>query len=226
MRAAVELLALVGLAGLAAAALGFAPAGQAFALAVMLVYAAVVAVALRRSALLALPLGWPNRVTVLRGLLGAILLGSLLSPGRAAVVAGVAVLAIGLDAVDGWLARRLGASTGFGARLDMETDAALMLVLCLVLMAQGRGGAWLPIVGLARYAFVAAGAVVPALRAPLHPSERRRVAAAAVMIALAVATIPAVPAAGALAITTAATLATVLSFAVDIAWLLRRGARA
>ena len=40
--------------------------------------------------------------------------------GAAAVVA--------LDGVDGWIARRIGRTTVFGARFDMEVDAALMLV--------------------------------------------------------------------------------------------------
>ena len=34
-----------------------------------------------------------------------------------------------LDLVDGWVARRTGTASPFGARFDLETDAALILVL-------------------------------------------------------------------------------------------------
>lgn len=226
MRGALELVGLAFLSSLLLGALGFAERGVYFAGLAMALYATIVVVCLQRSDLLAKPLGWPNRVTAARGLLGGILLGSLLSPGHAAAVSAIAVAAIASDALDGWLARRQGVASEFGARFDMETDAALMLVLCLVLVGQGRGAVWLLTIGLARYAFVAAGFVWTSLRRPLFASARRRFVAAGVMIALAAATLPALPAHAALAITAAATIATLLSFAIDIAWLLRRGARA
>ena len=225
MRGALELVGLAFLSSLLLGALGFTERGVYFAGLAMALYATTVVICLQRSNLLADPLGWPNRVTASRGLLGAILLGSLQSPGHAAAVSAIAIAAIASDALDGWLARRQGTASDFGARFDMETDAALMLVLCLVLMAQGRGAVWLPMIGLARYAFLAAGFVWPALRRPLFASARRRIVAAGVMIALAVATLPPVPPRIALAITAAATIATLVSFAIDIAWLLRRGAR-
>ncbi len=41
----------------------------------------------------------------------------------------LAVPALILDGVDGWVARRTGTANDAGARLDMEVDAALILVL-------------------------------------------------------------------------------------------------
>ena len=46
-----------------------------------------------------------------------------------------------LDAVDGPLARRSGLTSAFGARFDMETDAAFTLVLCALVLQAGQAGA-------------------------------------------------------------------------------------
>jgi phosphatidylglycerophosphate synthase len=59
-----------------------------------------------------------------------------------------------LDGCDGWLARRAGNSTAFGARYDAETDAALLLVLSAGVFQLGRAGIWVSIAGLLRPAYV------------------------------------------------------------------------
>lgn len=225
MRAVVELPLVAAPALLLIAAADPGVHGLGLAVMGLVLYAGAVATALMRAGLRDVPLGWPNRLTVLRGCLGAVLLASLAEPAAGWMLAAMASAAVASDALDGWLARRLDAASSFGARLDMETDAALMLVLCLVLIAQGRGHVSLLIVGLARYAFVAAGLAAATLRAPLFASERRHAAAAAVMILLVTALVPALPVAGAVAVGALATAVTIASFAVDIAWLLRRGAR-
>ncbi|MDP3165050.1 CDP-alcohol phosphatidyltransferase family protein [Hydrogenophaga sp.] len=79
-----------------------------------------------------------------------------------------------LDAVDGWLARRSGLASAFGARFDMETDAAFTLVLCALVIQSGQAGPWILASGLMRYAFVAAALVWPWLSRPLPPSKRRQ----------------------------------------------------
>ena len=68
----------------------------------------------------------------------------------------VATLTALLDAVDGALARRSGLASDFGARFDMETDAAFTLVLCALVLQAGQAGPWVLAAGLMRYAFVAA----------------------------------------------------------------------
>ena len=96
--------------------------------------------------------GAANAVTSLR------LLGVLALPAFAAMnplaVAGFAVTVFALDGVDGWLARRLGLASEFGEYLDKETDAFFMLVLCVLVYAGGRFGAWILVPGLLRYGFV------------------------------------------------------------------------
>lgn len=188
----------------------------------MSVGAVVLTIAAARAALPSTGLGWPNRVTLLRALLGAVLLGHLLAPERREAIALLAMLAVFSDAIDGWLARRLDAASAFGARFDMETDAALLLVLCLLLVAQGVCGPWVLAIGLARYLFVAATAALPWMDRQLPPSERRRATAGFTMVALVAALLPVLPPALALALAAIATFATLASFAIDVAWLARQ----
>src|SRR3954469_652618 len=59
------------------------------------------------------------------------------------------IVALALDAVDGWVARRT--STGrLGARFDGEVDAFLILVLSV--FVSRTAGAWVLAIGAARYA--------------------------------------------------------------------------
>jgi phosphatidylglycerophosphate synthase len=39
---------------------------------------------------------------------------------------------LALDGLDGWLARRFGLASAYGARFDMEVDGFLILVLALL----------------------------------------------------------------------------------------------
>ena len=71
------------------------------------------------------------------------------------LVAAVVVVAV-LDGVDGWLARREQQVSAFGARFDMETDAAMILILSVLVWQHGKAGLWVLACGLMRYAFVAA----------------------------------------------------------------------
>ncbi len=76
-------------------------------------------------------------------------------------LAGVALSILILDGVDGWLARRLGLSSDFGARYDVETDGLFVLAMAMVLLARGITGPWVLIAGLWRYFYVLARLIVP-----------------------------------------------------------------
>jgi phosphatidylglycerophosphate synthase len=89
-----------------------------------------------------------------------------------------------LDAVDGRLARASGMASRFGARFDLETDAALVMILAVLAWQFGQAGPWVLAIGLARYGFVLAGRVWTWLRRPLAPSFRRQAVAAVQMAAL------------------------------------------
>ncbi len=130
-----------------------------------------------------------------------------------------------LDGLDGWVARRTGTETPFGARYDMEIDAFLMLVLSTLVWLADRAGVWVLLIGGMRYLFVAAGRVVPSLRGPLFPSLRRKVVCVIQGVALLVCLGPVIP--GGVAVAAAAIALALLSwsFGVDTVWLLRQRAR-
>lgn len=89
----------------------------------------------------------------------------------------LAAVALALDAVDGRVARRTGTVSALGARFDMEVDAFLVLVLSVHVAAQY--GPWVLVIGLMRYAFVAASWAAPWLRGSL-PTRYTAKAVAAV----------------------------------------------
>jgi phosphatidylglycerophosphate synthase len=126
--------------------------------------------------------------------------------------------------VDGWLARRHGLTSSFGARFDMETDAAFALVLALNALATGAAGPVVLLLGLMRYAFVAAAAVLPWLNAPLPERYSRKTVCVVQIAALILIQVPGVPAPLASALVLCAAAALVWSFAVDVAYL-RHGRR-
>lgn len=135
----------------------------------------------------------------------------------------LAAPALALDGVDGFVARRTGTSSAAGARLDMEMDAALLLVLSVVAVASL--GPWVLTIGLMRYVFAFAFRFRPQLRAPLAFSQFRRVVAAIQGVALVVALAPVVPVPLAQVVLAGALALLVVSFGRDVIGLERRGRR-
>lgn len=215
-------------AAAAAAALPLAgAAGAAMALAFMAAVAAIGAPRLRAFH----PhdrVGPANLVTLLRAGVGALAAAALAlpgglaaAPGAAWMLTGAVTLALALDGIDGWLARRTGLASRFGARLDMEVDAALGAVLAVLALASGKAGIWVLALGFLRYGFVAAGQVWPWIAAPLPESLRRKTVCVIQIAVLSALLAPplAPPLSGWLA--AAGTLALLWSFAVDLVWLRR-----
>ena len=177
--------------------------------------------------------GWgtANRVTLLRGGLIALVGGALpLAPDMATeqawMLAVIALVALALDGVDGWIARRQGTCSPYGARFDMELDALLILLLSLLLYLWGEAGVWVLGLGLMRHLFILAGMVWPVLAGPLPFSQRRRAICVVQVAVLAAGTSPwvAPPLTG---VAAGAALALLLfSFATDTVWLIRHGGRA
>lgn len=126
-----------------------------------------------------------------------------------------------LDGYDGRIARRTDTETEFGARFDMELDAALILVLCVLVWISGKVGVWVLLIGLMRYAFVAASWVWPALNAELPASYRRKWACVAQGVALLVALGPIIPSSMASAVAFVGLGLLTYSFVVDVLWLVR-----
>ena len=131
----------------------------------------------------------------------------------------LATTALALDAVDGRVARRTGTSSPFGARFDGEADAFLMLVLSLYVARSF--GAWVLLIGLARYLFALAGLALPWLRGAL-PVRRWAKAVAAiqgVVLVLAAADLAPRPVSG--LVLGLALVLLVESFAWSVLWLWR-----
>lgn len=171
-------------------------------------------------------LGWANRITLLRGMLIAIIAGAVIFPDfmaqHASGMAILAVLALGLDGLDGWVARLTRSASAFGARFDMELDAFFILVLCAALVAVDKTGVWVLAIGLMRYAFVLAGYVRPWLARQLPESRRRKVICVWQVVSLLLGLLPIVSAGLASLLVILALGLLLLSFGLDVRWLARR----
>jgi len=169
--------------------------------------------------------GPANHVTMVRAFLVAIVAGFIgepLLPSAGWIVVCAAVVATVLDGVDGWLARRTGMASAFGARFDMETDALLIQVLAILAWQHGKAGPWVLISGLLRYQFVAAGWVLPWMREPLFPSVRRKAICVVQIVGLILTILPPIVPPASEWLAAASLAALVYSFLVDTVWLWRR----
>ncbi len=168
--------------------------------------------------------GAANLVTLLRAALAALLLGFVgadTQPSLAWSAVGIATIAAILDAVDGPLARRQGLNSAFGARFDMETDAALVMILSILVWQFDKAGPWVLASGLMRYSFVVAGWPMPWLRGTLPLSTRRQAICVAQVIILIVSLAPVVPLNASAALAAIGLVALAGSFAIDVGWLAR-----
>jgi len=168
--------------------------------------------------------GIANQVTLLRTGLACVAAAALLTGGAALgwSLAAVVAVALSLDAVDGWLARRLHLASRFGARFDLETDALMIAILSLLVWQSGRAGAWVLVVGGMRYGFAALGMLWPPVRQPLPPSWRRKAVCAALGVLLLICILPPTPTWLAFTAAALALLSQTASFGVDLIWLFRR----
>ena len=169
-------------------------------------------------------LGAANAATATRSLLVGLITSLVVTAFTAHIpvplLIALTVAALLLDGVDGWLARRFRSDSALGARFDMEVDAFLMLVLSL--FDARTLGWWTVAIGLMRYAFVAAGWLLPWLRGQLPPRYWRKIVTAVAGIALALAASGLVsPLLGEIALGVALLLL-VESFGRDVIWLFRR----
>jgi phosphatidylglycerophosphate synthase len=162
--------------------------------------------------------GAANQVTTVRAALVA-LMAALIGEPPSATVATMAlvfgVTATVLDGVDGWLARRTGMASQFGARFDMEVDALLIQVLAILAWTHGKAGWWVLLSGLLRYIFVASGWVLPWMARPLASSRRGKVVCVVQIAALMVVLLPAVTPPASVLVAAFGLAALSWSFAVD-----------
>lgn len=168
-------------------------------------------------------LGAGNYVTLGR----LVLVGALIAPLLAGIgpswsVFAVAAGALGLDGLDGWLARSQGHVSEFGARFDMEVDSALALILAINVAVGSEFGLAALLLGLPRYAFGLASLGRPWMRRALPERFSRKLVCVlqlGTLIALQAPVLPSAPGALMVLVVAAALL---WSFTTDVVWLWRR----
>ncbi|WP_117194547.1 CDP-alcohol phosphatidyltransferase family protein [Rhizobium terrae] len=172
--------------------------------------------------------GAANMVTTVRAAITSIMGGLVLVPPQLGAGSDQGVLwllgltiafALVLDGIDGFLARRTGTASRFGARFDMEVDALLILFLSIAAFELGKAGGWVLLIGLMRYAYVAAQAVFPALRGELPQSTRRKAICVVQGVVLCLMLFPVVVPPVSPLLGAAALASLTYSFAVDVIYL-------
>lgn len=203
---------------LAFALVGPDPIALAVATAVFLITALLAAAFMARTYRNA-QLGLCNVVTLVRLAITCALVAPLLATGSTAMIFSLASLALVLDGLDGWLARRHGQASDFGARFDMEVDSALGLVLALNAWASGTVGPLVLLLGLPRYLFVAAAFIWPWIDRPLPERFGRKLVCVLQIAALIALQLPVLGGAPALILLSTTIAALVWSFGRDLLWL-------
>ena len=218
---AIGLIAQVLLLAVLAGTAGLGAAGWVVGVACAVTMAAVLArgLARRRGDRLG-PASWLTlaRATLAVGV-AALTADSFTRDTPVALLVTLAAVALALDAVDGWLARRTGTATALGARFDGEVDA--FLILALSVYVAPAVGAWVLAIGAARYLFGAGEWLLPWMRAPLPPRRWRRIVAAAQGIVLTVTAAAVLPLALMQALLVAALAALAASVGECVWWLWR-----
>jgi phosphatidylglycerophosphate synthase len=178
-------------------------------------------------------LGWANGTTLARvvGVSWIVALtvaagGPARAPRGELLIILIGAACLLLDGVDGRLARARGEAGPFGARFDMETDAAMLVVLGFSVALLGITGWWVLAIGAMRYLIWVAAVWVKAMRIAVFYSYARKVVAVVQGVALLLCLVldltglgpdwlPSVVAGAALA-------ALAWSFGRDIVWQFRR----
>ncbi|MGE0651184.1 MAG: CDP-alcohol phosphatidyltransferase family protein [Alphaproteobacteria bacterium] len=176
-------------------------------------------------------LGPANWITVgrlgiaclLSGIVAELAISEAILPSAVAwTIAALAAAGLALDGVDGWIARRGQYESFFGARLDLEVDAFLILVLSVIAWQLDKAGPWVILLGAMRYLFWITGLVFARFATPLPESFRRKSACVMTGIILTALIAPVVVAPLSAWLASAALAVLAYSFLVDSLWLARR----
>jgi phosphatidylglycerophosphate synthase len=219
---AIGLIAQVLLLAVLAGTAVLSPAGWIIGLACAVTMATALARGLARHP--AERLGPASWVTLARATLAvgvaALAADSLTRDTPVALLVTLAAVALVLDLVDGWVARRTGTATALGARFDGEVDA--FLILALSVYVAPACGAWVLAIGAARYLYLAGEWLLPWMRAPLPPRRWRKDVAATQGVVLTIAAAGVLPLVLTQAILVAALALLTVSMCQCVWWLWRR----
>ena len=122
--------------------------------------------------------GPANTLTAIRAAGALVLAAVALEPAELAEsrawIAGAGFILFLLDGVDGFLARRTGLDSAYGARFDIEVDAALTLALSALAFRLGVAGPEILLLVVPYYLFSLLKPAFPWLGRALRPSWRRK----------------------------------------------------
>lgn len=171
--------------------------------------------------------GFANTVTAIRAAMVSLIAATVFYPDAWRSIsdapwtfAALVLVALALDGVDGYLARRYGQESDLGARFDMEIDALLIFCLSAAAYLLGKAGAWVLTIGLMRYAFVLAQYPLPRLGGALPPSMRRKLVCVVQIGVLCAILVPSVALPLSSWLAAIALLLLVYSFGIDCLYLL------
>lgn len=167
-------------------------------------------------------IGWCNTITVFRLMLVSVITAWLFqSPEGAWSIVAFASVAFAMDGMDGWLARREGYISDFGARFDMEVDSVFALMLALLAFNSGVVGWFVLLLGVPRYMFFFAQIVCPWLNSDLPPRFSRKVVCVLQIAVLILVLVPIMSTPVSNALVLAVLCAVGWSFWHDVRWLRR-----
>jgi phosphatidylglycerophosphate synthase len=129
--------------------------------------------------------GLANLVTAAR--LFAVLLVMVLAADDGLWVGAVAALVYAFDGVDGWIARKRGEASVFGAQFDMETDAHIVMLMSVYLVVAVGYAPWVLAIGALRYIYVLMRWALPAREVRERRSSWARIIYSLVALSLALA---------------------------------------
>ena len=164
-------------------------------------------------------LGTANVITVVRMALAASLIAAVVAPVQVWAVLVVSIVALVLDGFDGWFARKENLASRFGARLDVEVDSALTVVLALAAVNAQTAGLLVLALCLPRYFFVAASWFAPWLTRSLPERLDRKVICVVQVGTLIGLQLPPLAALFGVALTVVVSAALLWSFGRDVYWL-------
>ena len=137
-----------------------------------------------------------------------------------ALVVTLSAVAVAMDSIDGPVARRTGTITALGSRFDGEVDA--FLILALSVYVAPLVGAWVLVIGAARYVYGVGEWLLAWMQVPLPRRDWRKVVAAVQGIVLTVVAADVLPRTLAQLLTAGALALLAESFGRDLWWLWRR----
>jgi phosphatidylglycerophosphate synthase len=217
---AAGLVAQVLLLAVLAATVGLGAAGWIAGVASAVIIAVALARALARGPDGLGPASWVTlvRATLAVGL-AALTADSFAADTPVALYVTLAAVALALDLIDGWLARRSGTESDLGARFDGEIDAFLILTLSVYVAS--AYGAWVLLIGAARYVYLVGEWTLPWMRAALPSRRWRKVVTGVQGGVLTVAAAGVLPRALTQVLLAIALASLAVSFAECVSWLWR-----